>query len=608
MIPRHGFVDSRPITSIAEAEKLLEETLAVEDRAEFILMPFIPAKYSGIWTTGKLIIGSGTDGATAGHGSRVIPTLGNPVKNSWAGLLHAGKITDSPYIELLWDTKYDYPDHENSYLKYFVQLRNGPLLPDTIDYIPEEIEIKEVIKAEGDLLEWEKKAKEFSRGTVVYHPGGSLASHYSVHAVLANIPVLISREPVIGEVLKQNAEKSEPKINDIRKGFYLGATMDITIYDAAYIMILGCHNTSAWVGKQDILLGLAMGCAYRLTITAALGEYRHAPDKKRKPKREAVYNAVWNKVLLPATRTRYLKSLDSFLNDSRWPGSFGGKKWYIFASYAAAIYNHILDGDVKGSLENLNKCVNAVHNGGWAFDKFIHESVMNVCAVNPSVILLDIAPHLYNVILAGEKDEINFFKGKHHLEVEPPDEEGAQKDEAEEEATGTTLNNVSRHTEDECDCEYCQRINKNKTPKKDNIAKAQVGVIANVPIIQYTVKNQADFGVPFFQHSLLGLAPKTQELILELYTLNLLDKKITEDMGDPLAKPFVPLTAIYSTLYLHLGETGKPPYPWSNGKYVSLCPSDTWSNSSSNGSLVATIQNKDKEIIKDTKKDKKEKE
>ena len=449
MVPRHGFVDSRPVKSIEEAEALLEETLRAEDRAEFIIMPFIKAEYSGIWTNGKLVIGTGNDGATAGHSSRLIPALGLPTEHEsvWKETLQKGRITESPYVELLWAKKYEY---DSTLLNYFVQLRNGPSLPDTIDFIPEETVVKSVVLAEGDLLEWETKAKTFTPGTVVYHPGGSLASHYAVHAVLSKTPVLVSRKPDVGEILKPNTEMKEPDVEAIRNGFYLGATTEMSFEDAAFVMLSGCHSTSVWLGRQDALLGLAMGAAYRLTVTAALGEYRHEPGRKRKPGRDVVYSGVWTKILASSTRTRFMKALDSFKNDKRWPGSFGGKKWYTFGSFAAAIFNSILDGDVQESLQNLNKCVNAVHNSGWGFDKFIDRIYMDQAAISPSVVILKVAPRLYDVILLTEKDATGgeWFKGKHHIDAEPLDEEAAKKDEEKEEEVGTSSNHLYQEAKD----------------------------------------------------------------------------------------------------------------------------------------------------------------
>lgn len=435
MVPRHGFVDSRPITSVEEAEKIVNETLAVEANAEFIVMPFLDSQYSGIWTDGQLVIGRGTDGATAGTSSRAIPAVGIPFYGKqdhyrWQALLRDATITDAPYMELLWKKRYDYSKFCD-YVNYFVQLRNGPKLPASIDYIPAEITVTNVVLAEGDLLEWETKAREFKTGTVVYHPNGSLASHYAVHAVLHNTPVLVSREPKVGEVLAPNTEAAQPKIEQLKAGFYVGATANVDMTTAVRAMLVGCHSTSAWLGKQDILLGVALGCAYRLIITAGLGEFRHQPGRVRKASRNAVYHGVWDKILKPATRTRYLKSLYSFEHDS-WRGSYGGRKWLEFSEFAGRIYNAILDENITAALELLNQAVHAAHNSGWAFDKFIDARELDFTAVSPSYTMLKCAPFLYDCILAAEKDAnvgLLFFKGRKHYELDEQDEKGAAKDE-----------------------------------------------------------------------------------------------------------------------------------------------------------------------------------
>jgi hypothetical protein len=569
MVPRHGFVDSRPVNSIKDAEKLLEETLKAEDKAEFIVMPFIKASYSGIWTNGKLVIGSGNDGATAGHSSRLIPALGVPSYDNylWDKTLKEARITESPYVELLWSKKYEY---DTDYINYFVQLRNGPSLPDSIDYIPEEVEITNIVIAEGDLLEWETKAQKFTRGTCVYHPGGSLASHYAVHAVLAKTPVLISREPQVGEKLVPNTETKEPNLEAIRNGFYLGATTKMDFQKAAFAMLVGCHSTSVWLGKQDMLLGFAMGCAYRLTITATLGEYRHEPGRKRKPKRASVYKGVWDKILASSTRTRYMKALDSFQN-KKWPGSFGGKAWYNFGSYAAAMYNSLLDGDITGSLQNLNKCVNAAHNSGWAFDKFVHKSVMDKAAKNPSLILLDVAPELYEVILVSERDQTlgEWFKGKHHVEVEPMDEEKAKRDERREMASGSELNTL-HDPEQELDssggydcgdprCSLCNpygvKQKKEKKPKK--IISAQVKKnFRGKPTVYYKTENdRRDYNVQKFKQGEKEKFGKIFDAIVKS------GKTESNYMKESMV--MVPLTLVGNYAYLHFGADD-PTHSWSD--------------------------------------------
>lgn len=522
-VPRHGFVDSRPIHSVEEAEKLIDETYAAEPLAELVSMPFIDAKYSAIWTPGKLIIGTGNDGATSGHASRVIPALGRPIRNnsSWSNMMNLATITEAPYIELLWHKPYDY---DKEFRTMFVQLRNGPELPDAVDFIAEEIEVTNVVKAEGDLLEWETKVKSFSKGTVVYHPNGSLASHYAVHAVIAKHPVVISFEPKVGDVLKPNTKSFEPDVDKMRAGFLLGCMNDLTYQEAAYAMLVACHSTSIWLGKRDELLGFGMGCAYRLIITASLGEFRHQPGRKQCSSRNAVYTRAWNKILTQGTRTRYIKAMHSFGHDD-WPSSFGGGKWLDFAEYAGSIYNALIEGDVKKSLNALNNATHAAHNGGWAFNKFIREEVMTQTAQNPVITMLRCAPLLYEAILSVENEtNRNWMKGKKKYGTCIKDEfkaltkeelKEAKADEIEEfdeenernenyrprfrRVSGTSTNSVvemnSISMEEVLGSTY-------KTYKLGNIVEVQGRILAynpNIVRFQYKFSNQNDFPKQWFE-------------------------------------------------------------------------------------------------------------
>src|ERR1019366_10396309 len=156
-----------------------------------------------------------------------------------------------------------------------------------------------------------------------------------------------------------------------------------------YAMLAGCHSIPVWAGKQDILLGFALGCCYRLLITAGLGEYRHSPSKRhsgRKSDRNVVYKHCWDKILTQVTRAKYTKSIDSFANEP-WGGSYGGKNWLRLTGYAGLIFNSLLDGNVKTALENFNLAVNCSHNGGWGFNKFVTDDTLNQAALAPATML-----------------------------------------------------------------------------------------------------------------------------------------------------------------------------------------------------------------------------
>jgi len=385
MRPRHGFVDSREIRTVEEAAGLIQETLDADDDAEIVTMPLVNAAFSGIWTPGSLVVGQGNDGATAGTSAWTVPALGSLVND---GLLAEAGVMESPYLEILWPVE-DGP-------RKLVQLRDGPPLPQQIDSIPRPVTVGEVILAEGDLLAWETRMKHIDRNAVVYHPNGSLASHYAIHAVLNEVPVFVSREPRVGERIDVASEvpPKAPKIDALRAGFYLATKLDVSYEVAAYVMLAGCHHIAVWVGRCDGLLGLALGFAFRLTVTAALGEMRHLPEGNAQGSRDDIYDECWNRTYLPSTRSSFEGALGAF-HSLMWKRNFGGNPWFVFTEWAAIVHNHLVEGDADGALRALNQLVHCAHNTGWAFNKFVGSNLLTDTARNPVSTLVKCAPTLY---------------------------------------------------------------------------------------------------------------------------------------------------------------------------------------------------------------------
>lgn len=393
MRPRHGFVDSRVVSTVEEGVSLIHETLTADPEAEIVTMPHVAAEFSGIWTPGFLIIGKGTDGATSGSSAFTIPALGD-LTSQHPNLKTAAGIEGTPYLELLW------PEADSLPLK--VQLRDGPPLPQSLDYIPKETYVTEIIRAEGDLLAWEAKMRSVPPGAIVYHPNGSLASHYAIHAVLNQVPLLISHEPAIGDQILPDAGSDgarEIDMEALRAGYSLALRARINKYPAALIMLAGCHHIAAWKGRQDGFLGLALGFSYRLAVTAALGEIRHVGRKDRGIDRELLYSACWNKTHHSRVRARFRRALYEFLEEDLWRRGFGGRRWFEFTRWAAVIHNRMAASNGQGSLEALNQLVHGVHNGGWGFNKFLRDELLDETAANPVTTLAECAPALYQ--LAG---------------------------------------------------------------------------------------------------------------------------------------------------------------------------------------------------------------
>jgi hypothetical protein len=407
--PRHGFVDSRYITDETEAAKIIEETRQADPDAEIISMVRFTPAYSGVWTEGKLTIGPGNDGATSGKDTITIPIAGSVIApEKFSIMCELAGITDSAYIELLWNnTDISHNGNYNKiYTPVYVQLRDGPKLPITTDFIPEEFVVKSIVLAEGSLLEWEEKVKTFEPGTVVYHPGGSLSSHYSVHCVLNKIPVLISKKPKVGEKVRPSSNQNfilDPE--KVKQGFVYSLTDNISYMLATYAMLVGCHSISEWVGKEDFLLGFCLGCAFRLTVIAGIAEYRHYNKIKTLSKeRSLVYDDLWEKTALFKTRHMFLEALAEFKKGNKpGAGGIGGIKWYDYGVHALNIINYLISNDILKAFEVMNTLINAVHNGGWGFNKFADASTLDDAASSPAIIMMKVAPAFYKAKQSVQK-------------------------------------------------------------------------------------------------------------------------------------------------------------------------------------------------------------
>lgn len=411
--PRHGFVDSRPVASYKAAVDVFKEAKEVDSEAELLLGEYIDASHNMIWANGQLTIGPGHDGATSGKESIVFPTLDilpvpfNPEKHKWKS------IKDSAFFELVASPKSGKYDTATIYL---TQLRDGPVMPKTVDYIPYEMEVTNVVLAEGDLLEWETKAKEFTKGTVVYHPGGSLSSHYSIHCFNSGIPIVVSFEPVVGQVLKPTTT-GYSEWN--KKGFIQGANIGLGIRptfisprNALCFVLSVLHNAIAF-DKGNFVhsawLGMASAFAVRLGFTAALGEARHCRRNDNRSKnileignknRERIYDDMWEDAKLAKSKVKI--ALEWFYDQEAWSSGYGGHNWFRCLFSTIELWNDLCEvaqdkAEVNVAIDSLNKVVNMAHNNGRFLNKFCDNHIFDVGARNPSTIALSTSVHIYKL-------------------------------------------------------------------------------------------------------------------------------------------------------------------------------------------------------------------
>lgn len=383
--PRHGFVDSQVVTSAAATKLVFEQAQAADPEAELLLMPVIDADYSAIWTPGRLVIGPGHDGATSGHDSFSIPLVNNN-GYSWGQqtLSENAKIKspDVPYIEVVHERGSSHP--------YYVQIRGGPALATSFgeDYIPNEMTVEHVVKARGDLLEWEAQTAQFQTNTAVWHPGGSLASHYAVHCVLHNIPILISKRPRIGDKLVPDTSRQPINYDAVLDGIGAGSVLSLTEHNlrrpAVAAMLTGLHNLAAFSGDDGFWLGASAVLMHRLGSVALLGEARHASNS-RLMDRDQIYDAGLNTIF--QTR-RGLRRAQWLFTNYPWGGrSYGGKAWVACGDALLNLDQTIRlfvrtpnESGYKKMVASLNEAVNQAHNGGWWLNKFCEEELMNQAA------------------------------------------------------------------------------------------------------------------------------------------------------------------------------------------------------------------------------------
>lgn len=198
--PRHGFVESRVVADAGEALALLAEARREDPEAELILMPQLTGKNSFVATNAGVSWGQSNDGATGGH-SLTIPTPGSVAdfKENMRLREYFG-IENSLFVEGV----------ESEYISRLVQFRDGPEVPNTLDYIPYHLyDVNDIlVPLNDDLLQWERvilRAKG-AKKTVVNLVGMSLSSHFAVHAIAAGLPVVTSRKVVRGENLSPVSE------------------------------------------------------------------------------------------------------------------------------------------------------------------------------------------------------------------------------------------------------------------------------------------------------------------------------------------------------------------------------------------------------------------
>jgi hypothetical protein len=432
--PRHGFVESRVVQNKGEALDLLCETLRADPQGEMMIMRPLTGEASAVANDAGVVWAKGNDGVTSGKGEQCLIPVPKGEKSltkqmrslNWT---YQEDIKGSAYLEIV----------ENKGKSVLVQVRDGPAdTPVGGNYIPrKDYEVKGVITpATEDLLHWEKVVLAACEGTVVYLPGGSLASHFAVHGLARKLAVVTDEKvPELGAVLqpdegqvKELTKKDYQAMAKYAKRRIEGAKKSRAAFSVGVL-----HSLSAW-GNAPHLLWLRMagaGMMARLLVSACVGEARHfyrcgpgahSPKVKSKlPWKKIIgkslgptsFDVERGKVLekvyrysIPTLRGMAFRARQDFQGDwgngaveldrygeeirDQGLSSFGGKKWAASARIAMELCDAIIAFERHPTQKrwgSLLMCYNAgvaaAHNGGRLLDKWAEWDEINACAETP---------------------------------------------------------------------------------------------------------------------------------------------------------------------------------------------------------------------------------
>ena len=428
--PRHGFVDSTAITycpdgttrqvAVDALRKIAQDSVAADPDSELAISQFIPAKANAILTPSMVTIGPGHDGATAGRASISLP-IPTKIPAEWRELLRLIGVNDdeSPYFEFVNATSAALGHI------YLTQVRAGPRVGAGDDYVPRDTNVTCVIEIDGteDLLEWEERVKKFSAGTVVWHPGGSIASHFGVHCVLNKVPYITTSKPLVWTKLRRTTS-AQWTTDDYQHVAHLARAIDqrmnhpqLFIADKqayAKFVIGGLHAMGSLMQSRTEycfrVAAATLAMAVRLFSAVAIGEMRHATDdtdygspvqefSKKIDHYDRILNGYSdrNSVYSAAMELPMNELLERVMwsyygySQPLWHSGYGGPPWADCAAstinYGLALSKFLNDPSevtFRHATQLLNEAVNKAHNNGWWLNKVMEEQVMHRLSARPA--------------------------------------------------------------------------------------------------------------------------------------------------------------------------------------------------------------------------------
>lgn len=399
MRPRHGFVESRRVSDMGALLQVVRETREADPEGEVILVKYVESEFSGVLTPGLLVLGEGNDGATQGRGAASLSV------SSGIRIYHQGT-ADAAYIEFVAH-RYGSP--------IVTQIRGGPAQPGKQDFVPNRLKVKAVVEVDNtmSLLEWEAVVARFKPGTVVYHPGGSAASHYGVHCVVRGVPYLTTHRPVVGRMVTPTRGRGRVPLQEVLKGIRLGDGAPVLrlwknseVWKTPARFVLFALHNYAWLIRSKLgaqLMGVALNFATRLSIMAIAGEARH--KTRPMPERAAVHGHAWRD---PMPHVKQIYAYWYLFTTKQWRTGYGGPRWAACANSTRRLTNALIGFSqrptAKGYAEAiyaLNEVVNVAHNNGKFLSKFLSNVDFDAAVYGDSIwIITRLAKPLWNILEA----------------------------------------------------------------------------------------------------------------------------------------------------------------------------------------------------------------
>ncbi len=369
MFPRHGFVDSILVTKQVELNRLIKETVKQDPEAELIFSSYIDGELNLVLANGTLTIGEGNDGATSGKNCLSIPYNQWEPDEDWR---KGAGITEESYLEFV---------KKPCFFPFITQIRNGPKLNcNSKNFVPYDFKRDEVtvveIQENESLIQWETTCKNMPEKHIVWHPFGSLSSHYGVHCILNGIPYITGFP--LEDAYFANKEIGDPDPEVFYQGYSDALNVPFTsahdsnpVVFALYVL----RNFSGFdLSNKDHcrMVGLACGYAVKYGTIASLGEYRYYFQNPRQS-RTTYYGTLGQKT----TEELFDKIPKAFarFNMANCGGSVGGLAWANATLATIRLHNAAVNRDIKRSIEFLNHVIHESHNGGKYLTKFISQEL-----------------------------------------------------------------------------------------------------------------------------------------------------------------------------------------------------------------------------------------